>query len=56
VVLNPDPYENTKTDHPGLGERHGPTLSTTPEQWTLRLPSDHARKDHPFRGKTYDFP
>jgi OH-DDVA oxygenase/3-O-methylgallate 3,4-dioxygenase len=40
----------------GMWTTHGPTLSTTPEQWLLRLPSDHARKDHPFRGKTYDFP
>ena len=34
---------------------HGPTLSTTPEQWLLRLPADRERKDHPFRGETYDF-
>ena len=40
----------------GIWTTHGPTLSTTPEQWTLRLPSDHARKNHPFQGKTYDFP
>lgn len=40
----------------GMWTTHGPTLSTTPEQWLLRLPADHARKDHPFRGKTYDFP
>lgn len=39
----------------GMWTTHGPTLSTTPEQWLLRLPSDHARKNHPFRGATYDF-
>jgi OH-DDVA oxygenase len=39
----------------GAWTTHGPTLSTTPEQWLLRLPADMARKDHPFRGKTYDF-
>ena len=39
----------------GIWTTHGPTLSTSPEQWLLRLPADHARKDHPFRGKTYDF-
>jgi len=39
----------------GLWTTHGPTLSTTPEQWLMRLPADHARTDHPFRGKTYDF-
>jgi OH-DDVA oxygenase len=39
----------------GAWTTHGPTLSTTPEQWLLRLPADHERADHPFRGKTYDF-
>jgi OH-DDVA oxygenase len=39
----------------GMWTSHGPTLSTTPEQWTLRLPADRQRKDHPFRGKAYDF-
>jgi Catalytic LigB subunit of aromatic ring-opening dioxygenase len=39
----------------GMWTSHGPTLSTTPEQWTLRLPADRQRTDHPFRGKTYDF-
>jgi OH-DDVA oxygenase/3-O-methylgallate 3,4-dioxygenase len=39
----------------GMWTTHGPTLSTTPEQWLLRLPADHARRNHPFRGRTYDF-
>jgi len=39
----------------GMWTSHGPTLSTTPEQWVLRLPADHANRNHPFRGKTYDF-
>ena len=39
----------------GLWTTHGPTLSTTPEQWLMRLPADHARNNHPFRGKTHDF-
>jgi OH-DDVA oxygenase len=39
----------------GLWTTHGPTLSTTPEQWLLRLPADHARKNHSFRGAVYDF-
>jgi OH-DDVA oxygenase len=39
----------------GAWTTHGPTLSTTPEQWLLRLPADRKRTDHPFRGKTYDF-
>lgn len=40
----------------GAWTTHGPTLSTTPEQWLLRLPSDKERTDHPFRGGIYDFP
>ena len=40
----------------GLWTTHGPTLSTTPDEWLLRLPADRARTNHPFRGKTYDFP
>jgi OH-DDVA oxygenase len=39
----------------GMWTTHGPTLSTTPEEWLLRLPADKARADHPFRGGTYDF-
>jgi OH-DDVA oxygenase/3-O-methylgallate 3,4-dioxygenase len=39
----------------GMWTTHGPTLSTTPEQWLLRLPADHENKAHPFRGNTYDF-
>jgi len=39
----------------GMWTTHGPTLSTTPEEWLLRLPADHQNKAHPFRGKTYDF-
>ena len=39
----------------GMWTSHGPTLSTTPEQWTLRVPADKANKKHPFRGKTYSF-
>jgi len=39
----------------GMWTTHGPTLSTTPDEWLLRLPADHANKAHPFRGGTYDF-
>lgn len=39
----------------GMWTTHGPTLSTTPEEWLLRLPADHANKAHPFRSGTYDF-
>ncbi len=39
----------------GMWTSHGPTLSTTPEQWLLRVPSDRNKKDHPFRGRVYDF-
>ena len=39
----------------GMWTSHGPTLSTTPEQWLLRVPADRKKRDHPFRGRTYDF-
>jgi OH-DDVA oxygenase/3-O-methylgallate 3,4-dioxygenase len=39
----------------GMWTSHGPTLSTTPEQWSLRLPADRKKTDHPFRGSTYSF-
>jgi hypothetical protein len=39
----------------GMWTTHGPTLSTTPEQWLLRLPADHANKQHPYREGKYDF-
>jgi OH-DDVA oxygenase/3-O-methylgallate 3,4-dioxygenase len=38
----------------GLWTTHGPQLSTTPEQWMLRVPGDRARK-HWFKGKLYAF-
>nr|BAA31862.1 biphenyl ring cleavage enzyme [Sphingomonas paucimobilis]BAA75884.1 OH-DDVA oxygenase [Sphingomonas paucimobilis] len=38
----------------GMWTSHGPTLSTTPEQWTLRVSADLKRK-HPFRGEEYSF-
>jgi OH-DDVA oxygenase/3-O-methylgallate 3,4-dioxygenase len=33
---------------------HGPTLSTTPEQWAMRIKADLPRQ-HPFRGREYSF-
>ncbi len=39
----------------GIWTTHGPTLSSSPEEWLLRLPADQQRNDHPFRGGTYDF-
>ncbi len=38
----------------GMWTSHGPTLSTTPEQWLLRVPADKKGR-HPFRGEVYDF-
>ena len=38
----------------GMWTSHGPTLSTTPEQWLARVAADKKRK-HPFRCKTYAF-
>jgi OH-DDVA oxygenase len=39
----------------GMWTTHGPTLSTTPEQWLLRVPADRANKSHWYRGSTYGF-
>ncbi|MDJ0921714.1 MAG: hypothetical protein QNI84_11335 [Henriciella sp.] len=39
----------------GLWATHGPTLSTTPEQWLMRLPADHKNKRLFYRGTPYDF-
>jgi OH-DDVA oxygenase len=39
----------------GMWTSHGPTLSTTAEQWSLRVPFDRKKADHPFRGETYGF-
>jgi OH-DDVA oxygenase/3-O-methylgallate 3,4-dioxygenase len=38
----------------GMWTSHGPTLSTTPEQWALRVKADLPRR-HPFRGQEYSF-
>ena len=38
----------------GIWTTHGPQLSTTPEQWMLRVPADRKRK-HWFEGREYSF-
>lgn len=38
----------------GVWTTHGPQLSTTPEEWMLRLPADRALK-HWFQGRYYSF-
>ncbi|WP_428096383.1 protocatechuate 3,4-dioxygenase [Candidatus Rariloculus sp.] len=38
----------------GLWTTHGPQLSTTPEEWMLRVPGDRARS-HWFKGRRYPF-
>jgi OH-DDVA oxygenase/3-O-methylgallate 3,4-dioxygenase len=38
----------------GIWTTHGPQLSTTPEQWMLRVPADLKRK-HWFKGALYSF-
>jgi OH-DDVA oxygenase/3-O-methylgallate 3,4-dioxygenase len=38
----------------GIWTTHGPQLSTTPEQWMLRVPADRKRS-HWFKGKAYPF-
>src|SRR5215813_12268160 len=38
----------------GIWTTHGPQLSTTPEQWMLRVPAD-LKRQHWFKGKLYSF-
>ncbi len=38
----------------GLWTTHGPQLSTTPEEWMLRVPGDRARS-HWYKGRCYSF-
>ncbi len=38
----------------GLWTTHGPQLSTTPEQWMLRIPADKATR-HWYKGEQYGF-
>ncbi|MBT6032485.1 MAG: protocatechuate 3,4-dioxygenase [Kordiimonadaceae bacterium] len=39
----------------GMWTTHGPTLSTTPEQWLMRVKADKTRPSHPFRLGNYSF-
>lgn len=39
----------------GMALSHGPMLSMPPEKWDLRAGADRAKKDHWFRGTSYDF-
>lgn len=39
----------------GMWTTHGPTLSTTPDEWLLRLPADHANKAHWYQTGRYAF-
>ncbi|MBL4603045.1 MAG: hypothetical protein JKY84_09870 [Emcibacteraceae bacterium] len=39
----------------GMWTSHGPTLSTTPEQWLMRVEADKNRPSHPFRLGNYSF-
>jgi len=38
----------------GIWTTHGPQLSTTPEQWMLRVPAD-LKRQHWFKGELYSF-
>ncbi|WP_423603460.1 protocatechuate 3,4-dioxygenase [Sphingomonas sp. MS122] len=38
----------------GMWTSHGPTLSTSAEQWLLRVSADKKNR-HPFRGEVHDF-
>jgi len=39
----------------GMWTSHGPTLSTTPQQWLMRVKADKDRPSHPFRLGNYSF-
>ena len=39
----------------GMWTSHGPTLSTTPQEWLMRVKADQNRPSHPFRLKNYSF-
>ncbi len=39
----------------GLWTSHGPTLSTTPEQWLMRVKADKNRPSHPYKLGNYSF-
>lgn len=39
----------------GMWTSHGPTLSTTPEQWLMRVKADKARNSHPYKLNNYSF-
>ncbi len=39
----------------GMWTSHGPTLSTTPEQWLMRVKADKARPSHPYKLGNYSF-
>ncbi len=39
----------------GVWTSHGPTLSTTPEQWNLRVKADKNNPSLIFRNNTYNF-
>ncbi len=38
----------------GMGTSHGPMLSTSPEQWDLRVPDDRRNRHH-YRSRTWTF-
>lgn len=39
----------------GMWTSHGPTLSTTPEQWLMRVTADKKRPSHPYKLGNYTF-
>ncbi len=39
----------------GMWTSHGPTLSTTPEQWLMRVEADKNRPSHPYKLGNYSF-
>ncbi len=39
----------------GMWTSHGPTLSTTPEQWFMRVTADQKEESHPYKLGNYSF-
>ena len=39
----------------GMWTSHGPTLSTTPDQWLMRVKADKNRPSHPYKLGNYSF-
>ncbi|MDG1438026.1 MAG: hypothetical protein P8P98_03550, partial [Emcibacteraceae bacterium] len=39
----------------GMWTSHGPTLSTTPQEWLMRVKADQNRPSHPYKLGNYTY-